>query len=295
MFTLFFAGEVYAPKAVYSGDLPEFHGENIGFVLRSAYIRAFAHLASRLSSLPNILGFDPMNEPHPGYIALSSLNYFNETTDLHLGYMPNALQSMSLASGIATSVPYFSRSWPHPSKRTRDDVLNEECVSAWLPGRKDIWLEEGVYVLPEVGKDGKVALGPRGVAYFATHPNTGGKVDFEKDFYVPFLRSFKLGIAEALGDSLAARWMFVEPVPNLGPPSWERGTTTPVAEKVCYSPHWYDIRVLYEKALWYGVSFDVLSLASVSYSYLCSFFIAYPNKHRALENFGNIHTSVVAA
>lgn len=290
MFTLFYAGEVYAPKAVYDGDIPEFQGENIGYVLRTAYIRAYSHLASRLRALPNILGFDPMNEPHPGYIALPSLHRFNETTDLHLGYMPNALQSMSLAAGLPTPVPYFSRTWPHPSKRVRDDVLNEGCVSAWLPGKKDVWLEEGVYSLPEDWKTGKVTLGPKGEGYFATHPNTGMKVDFEKDFYVPFLRSFKIGIAEALQDSLAGRWMFVEPVPNLGPPAWEKGTNPPEGEKVCYSPHWYDIRVLYEKALWYGVSFDTLSLAGVSNP---STLPATADIFRARANSGNIPTSVV--
>lgn len=293
MFTIFYAGEVYAPKAVYSGDLPEFQGENIGYVLRSAYIKAYAHLASRLSSLSNVLGYDPMNEPHPGYIALPSLHRHNENTELHLGHMPSALQSMALAAGLPTPVGYFERTWPHPSKRVRDDILNKERISAWLPGRKDIWLDEGVYILPTDKENGKFTLGPRGESYFATNPNTGKKADFEKDFYVPFLRSFKLGIARALQDSLAGRWMFVEPVPNLGPPAWAKGTNPPPGEKVCYSPHWYDIRVLYEKALWYGVSFDTLSLAGVS---IPTRYILIPipiNKFRAPANSGN--TPILAA
>ncbi|RPA95490.1 glycoside hydrolase [Choiromyces venosus 120613-1] len=261
MFTLFFAGEIFAPSAIYEGPNQEFQAKNIGQVLRTAYIRAYSHLASRLRHLPNILGFDAMNEPHPGYIALPSLHRFNETTDLHLGYMPNALESMSLAAGIPTSVGYFSRSWPHPSKRSRNEVLNTECKSAWLPGRKDIWQEEGVLAVD----DGKVELGPRGDSYFRTNPRTGDEIDFEKDCYVPFLRSFMQSVRDVIKGYSAGRWMFIEPVPNLGPPVWDDDATNKSEEQsICYSPHWYDIRVLYEKGLWYGVTFDVLSLAGGS-------------------------------
>ncbi len=41
-----------------------------------------------------------MNEPHYGYIGLDSLNEFDQNTNLHLGDMPNALESFALASGI---------------------------------------------------------------------------------------------------------------------------------------------------------------------------------------------------
>ncbi|PWW75721.1 Glycoside Hydrolase Family 5 protein [Tuber magnatum] len=261
MFTLFFAGEIFAPLAIYEGPIQEFQAKNIGQVLRTAYVRAYSHLASRLRDLPNILGFDAMNEPHPGYIALPSLHRFNENTDLHLGYMPNALESMSLAAGIPTSIGYFSRSWPHPSRRSRSEVLNKECKSAWLPGRRDIWQGEGVFTID----DGKVKLGPRGDSYFTTNPRTSDRIDFEKDCYVPFLRSFMQSVGDAVKGYNAGRWMFIEPVPNLGPPVWgDGGAENPAEQSICYSPHWYDIRVLYEKGLWYGVTFDVLSLASGS-------------------------------
>lgn len=264
MFTLFFAGEVFAPKALYDGPVTEFYGMNIGHVLRTSYIRAYAHLMAKLKEFPNVLGVDPLNEPHPGFIGLPSLLHFNENTDLHLGHMPNALQSMSLAAGIPTSVPYFSRAWPHPSKCTRYDILNQDHISAWLPGRADIWQDERVF---GISSDGSAVLGLKGASYFSHHPVTKENVDFERDFYVPFLRIFHKSISSSMTGGKAGNWLFVEPVPNLGPPKWSTPTAEPVklvAEKICYSPHWYDIRVLYEKALWYDVSFDVLSLASGS-------------------------------
>jgi hypothetical protein len=261
MFTLFFAGEVFAPHATYVGSNPEFQGANVGYVLRTAYIRAYTHMMSRLKDFPNIMGLDAMNEPHPGYIGLPSLHSFNENTDLHLGYMPNALQSMSLAAGVPTSVPYFSRTWPGPSSKTRNDTLNAKCISAWLAGRDDIWQTEGVFSVSEDGTS--VLLGKHGKSYFSKNPNTSAPVDFERDFYIPFVRSFQSAIAKVT-DGKSQNWMFIEPVPNIGPPEWEKEIQIP-GEKICYAPHWYDIRVLYEKALWYPISFDVLSLAAVGF------------------------------
>jgi hypothetical protein len=267
MFTLFFGGEVFAPKALYAGPKSEFYGMNVGYVLRTSYTRAYSHLMARLKDLPNVLGIDPMNEPHPGYIGLPSLHCFNENTELHLGHMPNALQSMALAAGVPTNVPYFSRAWPHPSERTRDDVLNEDRITAWLPGHNDVWQDERVFTVNEDGAS--VQLGPKGETYFLKQPVTGKRVDFEHDFYVPFIRSFHSSVKAAMTGGAAGTWLFVEPVPNLGPPVWSSPTFAAVdEEKVCYSPHWYDIRVLYEKSLWYAVSFDVLSLAGGSRNFL---------------------------
>jgi hypothetical protein len=271
MFTLFFAGEVFAPKALYNGPNAEFFGKNIGHVLRTSYTRAFTHLMTRLKDCSNVLGVDPMNEPHPGYIGLPSLHFFNETTELHLGHMPNALQSMALAAGVPTGVPYFSRSWPHPSRITRIDMLNEDRITAWLPGASDIWQDERVFT---ISSSGNVELGPKGLSYFFNHPITGAQIDFEREFYVPFVRSFHHAVIEAVAGGKAGTWLFVEPVPNLGPPEWVSPTSA--QEMICYSPHWYDIRALYEKGFSYTVSFDVLSLAAGSRNFLAHTYFGRP-------------------
>lgn len=269
MFTLFFAGEVFAPKALYTGDNVEFFGKNIGYVLRTSYIRAYARLMDMLKDLPNVLGVDPLNEPHPGYIGLPSLHRFNETTDLHLGYMPNALQSMALAAGIPTSTPYFSRSWPHPSKISRRDILNQDHISAWLPGATDIWQDERVFT---ISPSGAVELGPKGDKYFSTNPSTGAEIDFEQDHWIPFIRDFHRATVAAVEGGKAGTWLFVEPVPNAHPPVWP----STGHEKICYAPHWYDIRALYDKGLSYNISFDVLSLASGSRNMLAHTYFGSP-------------------
>ena len=212
-----------------------------------------------------------MNEPHAGYIGLPSMHSFNETTDLHLGYMPNALQSMSLAAGVPTSTPYFTRSWPHPSVITRKDVLNQDHISAWLPGAPDIWQEERVFTISTTGE---VEIGPKGDKYFATNPVTGGAIDFEQDFWIPFVRDFHRTMVKAVDGGKAGTWLFVEPIPNSHPPIWP--SNSDFEENICYAPHWYDIRALYEKGLSYTVSFDVLSLASGSRNMLAHTYFGAP-------------------
>jgi hypothetical protein len=69
MFTLFFGGRVYAPKCVIDGM-------NIQDYLQSHYIGAFTTLIERISKSgfnildEVVLGYDTLNEPHPGYIGI---------------------------------------------------------------------------------------------------------------------------------------------------------------------------------------------------------------------------------
>ncbi|KAF3931949.1 hypothetical protein ABW20_dc0101471 [Dactylellina cionopaga] len=268
MFTLFFGGEKWAPNCV----TPE--GENVGTVLRRAYCNAYAHLASRLKHLDNIIGFDPMNEPVPGYLGLFALTEFNENVYLHLGYMPSAVQGMALAGGAQVNDVYiYRRSWPGPSVRPLhpEATINTQHHKVWTG--PDIWKDLGVYKLTEKGNP---ILGEKGYTYFRNEHDTGEVVNFERDYYVPFVRQYQAGIKKALEGGKAADWIFVEPIPNLDPPTFtptgdvsfpsEHGLSDEVAthDNLVYAPHWYDVRVLYEKALWYTVNFNVTELAKGS-------------------------------
>ncbi|KAK6358966.1 hypothetical protein TWF696_000138 [Orbilia brochopaga] len=271
MFTLFFGGEKWAPNCV----TPD--GENIGTVLRRAYCNAYAHLAMRLKHLDNIIGFDPMNEPTPGYIGLHALTEFDENIYLHLGDMPNAVQGMAMAGGAkATDVFTYRRSWPGPSVRPLypEVTINGKKEKAWIG--LDIWKDLGLY---ELSPKGNPIVGGKGYSYFRNEHDTGEPVNFERDYYVPFVRQYQAAIKKALEGGKAGDWMFVEPIPNLDPPSFKSPTTLPSTagdpssglsgeiathDHLVYAPHWYDIRVLYEKELWYPVSFNVTELAKGS-------------------------------
>lgn len=53
MFTLFWAGDVFAPNHT-------FDGQSIQQLLQSSFINAFKHLAERLQHLRNVVGFEVM-------------------------------------------------------------------------------------------------------------------------------------------------------------------------------------------------------------------------------------------
>ncbi|EWC48947.1 hypothetical protein DRE_00252 [Drechslerella stenobrocha 248] len=266
MFTLFFGGEKWAPNCV----TPD--GENVGAVLRRAYCNAYAYLASRVKHLDNIVGFDPMNEPTPGYLGLFALTEFDENVYLHLGYMPNALQGMALAGGARVEeVQNYRRSWPGPSVQGTPVNLNSKHHKSWVG--PDIWKDLGVYKLSEKGHP---ILGDKSYTYFRNEHDTGEPVNFERDYYVPFVRQYQAAIKKALDGGKAADWIFVEPIPNLDPPSFKpfapvisahgEDLSDEIAthDHLVYAPHWYDIRVLFEKELWYPVNFNVTELAKGS-------------------------------
>ena len=56
LFTLFFAGDRFAPDFRIDGEPAQAY-------LQGRYVRALAHLAAALRRRPNVVGFGSMNEP----------------------------------------------------------------------------------------------------------------------------------------------------------------------------------------------------------------------------------------
>jgi hypothetical protein len=131
MFTLFWAGNDFAPGASYKGmTCQEF--------LQHHYVECYKHLASRLKGLEAVIGFEAMNEPHYGYIGVKNL-IFDERKELRLSNSPTPLESFALGSGECLEVAYYRKSWPIPTKQAGTRLLNPARKSAWLPGRSCIW------------------------------------------------------------------------------------------------------------------------------------------------------------
>ncbi|TGZ76783.1 glycoside hydrolase [Ascodesmis nigricans] len=246
MFTIFFAGKELAPSALYQGAEEEFKGWNVGDVLQEAYVRAFGRLLRRVVEVQGgqggLLGVDPMNEPHPGYIGLETLARWDETTDLHLGWMPSPIEGMRLAGGEAVEVAWYERCWPGPSWPQKRELRNSGRQRVWKHGRDDIWAVEGVYS-PSTGEVDNT--------YFSRR-----EADFNQ-LYTSFLTKFYSAITTS-HPSLQHLYLFLEPLPNAPPPPLPPAIPR---DRIIYSPHWYDIRVLFEKHLTPWISFDVLSLA----------------------------------
>ena len=238
MFTLFWAGDAYAPSFMVCG-------EGVQGYLQRHYIGAMAALARALRGLPNVLGFGTMNEPMPGYLGVKRLDRI--AGPLRNGHMPTALQGMGLASGVPTAVGYHSTGSLYcliTGRPQQREVLNAEGASVWVEGRGCPWRAEGVWSVEEGGK-----LRVAKPEYFAG-------ADFGKEHYLPFARRYAAAIQEALG-SADAPMCFVEmPPADLGLCSFPSIGKEELPNAI-NAAHWYDQITLFAKRYFGSLSWDV--------------------------------------
>lgn len=286
MFTLFFAGNDFAPQLRVSD-------EPIQEYLQRHYCAAMQQVALRLKDLANVVGFEAMNEPSSGYPGCPDLGApFGR---LKLGDHPTPFQSMLLASGIPQPV----ETWKLGSlslKKTGSRWLNTAGERLWLAGNECIWKQHGVWDIDRSGKP--VLLRPD---YFA---RVGGRtVDFNQDYLMPFTRRYARAIREVMPQAL----IFFECDPNhliphergVKSPEWgvkspERGQEDE-ADGLVYAPHWYDALTLLTKKYTSLVGVDeqtgkvVLGAGRIRKS-----FAAQMARHKATaaQNFGGIPTLI---
>src|SRR5579864_2983233 len=98
MFTLFFAGREYAPKAILDGV-------NIQDYLQNHYFNALQYLAQRIHDAKNIedttvIGWENFNEASTGMVGCTDLNLKPSTEALRETTCPSPFQCMLLGQGI---------------------------------------------------------------------------------------------------------------------------------------------------------------------------------------------------
>ncbi|KAJ6520077.1 glycoside hydrolase [Mycena sanguinolenta] len=241
MATCFWGGDAFTPKLL----IRDRHGNDVPVqqFLQKAYLDMWEVLAKAVGDLDAVLGFEMMNEPHRGYIDLKSLHEFDYNTDLHLAYVPSPFQSYQLGAGHPTSVSFWSRSFPMPTTKTSEAVLNTSGRKAW---RSDgptvgecVWAMHGVWGWDR-NKNVAVVLREN---YFVKHPLNGEKIDWYTDFYYPFLHKW---VDRVRSVSTPGKIIFVEAIPNeFCPASWTPEHRVP---DMVYAPHWYDLNALFSKA-----------------------------------------------
>jgi len=164
MFTLFFGGSDFAPQTIIDGDsAQEF--------LQRHYINSLKKLASYLKDLPNVVGFDTMNEPVEGYIGIEDLN--QRYTTVEKGFIPTPFQSMQLGSGIPLELEIWERGIWGP-RVVGKQVLNPDGKSIWMEGFDPIWKVNGIWGITTSGEPN--LLRPD---YFI---NLNGRIFVEKGF-----------------------------------------------------------------------------------------------------------------
>jgi len=220
MWTLFFAGDTFAPHARV-GD------HSVEAFLQSHYLGAMRAVAERLADLDHVIGFDTLNEPGTGYIG----HQLEAPLSRMGGPVWSALDGLAVASGLTRTLPVV----PFGTRAaTGVQVVNPAQVPIWLPGRSDPFREAGAW---DIGPDGAAqALQPD---YFAVH--LGRRVDAEEDHMAPFFRAVATTVRAVRDDWL----IFAE----VDPFAASRGGRFPkdCPERTVNASHWYDLACLVTK------------------------------------------------
>jgi len=215
MWTLFFAGNDFAPRTLIEGDpVQEF--------LQRHYLGAMRAVAHKLRDLPNVAGYDTLNEPHPGFIGLPDVDSY--PSPVRSWCCPTVFQSMLLGAGYPQDVGYWELALPQPRQRgTRR--MNAHGVRAWRQGYDPIWQVHGVW---GPGPDRQPRL--LRPDYFR---RVGGRpVDFYRDYMQPFLNC----VAHAVRQEDPGAIIFLESAPGDSNVHW----TAQDAPGVVHAAHWYD-------------------------------------------------------
>ena len=231
MFTLFFGGNDFAPKT-------KIDGEPVQDYLQGHYFNSMKQVVTRLKGLPNVVGYDTLNEPSNGYIGHADLR--EKIGRLRMGLFPTPWQSIQLASGYPQIVDVMVRDLLG-ERKTGEKLLHPGEVSLWKEGYTCIWKQNGVWDLNAAGKP--VLLQP---AYFASIK--GRPVDFNQDYLVPFAQRYASMVT--LVDE--RKFIFFEQVPEMTPPTFQPGEF----KEMVFAPHWYDGMTLVLKAYVPNLNFD---------------------------------------
>ena len=243
IFTLFFAGKEYAPKAIIDG-------KNIQDYLQDHFIEANRHLARRIKEAGDlesdvVIGWESINEPNRGLIGWQDITVIPEDQKLQKGPSPTAWQAILTGSGRACEMDSWEFGGLGPYK-AGTELVDPKGDSAWLPAHYDdskygwqrdpgwklgecIWAQHGVW---EPSSDRVLKKN-----YFARDPRSGKKIDYEyftNAFFMPYYRKHRQAIKTVLEDAI----MFCQP-PVLEIPPSIKGTEDDDPNMV-FAPHFYD-------------------------------------------------------
>lgn len=131
MFTLFFAGNEFAPKCC-------LNGVNIQDYLQDKFIECVMTFCARIKQkTPQlfeqncIIGLESINEPNRGFLGDKNLGVISTERNLKRGTTPTGFQSFVLGEGFATLVDEYDITIFGPAKKGTKQV-EPEGKSCWL-------------------------------------------------------------------------------------------------------------------------------------------------------------------
>jgi len=174
MWTLFFAGRDFAPSLVIDGL-------NVQYYMQEHYLGAQREIARRVRDLPNVMGFDSLNEPHWGWIGERlSYRHLGPSEDNPYRAAPglawSPLDGLLVSRGISRAVPMLEFDRASRTMLAKcDQMMNPKRISIWKEGAIDPFEQAGAWRLNadgsfEVLRDNFFQrVGDRSVDYIADY------------------------------------------------------------------------------------------------------------------------------
>jgi hypothetical protein len=239
MFTLFFAGDDYAPgihvNSYYAKLYHTHHNHHNGMqtqqqqqqqvsiqkFLQKFYLLFIDTVAQKLKDKSNIIGFNSMNEPSNGYVGVKDLR--KRALPMPFGTSHSYFDGMRMGAGEVMKRQFYS----FPFTFHSEQIVNPEGIMAWKSPDHDIWRKVGVYGIDK--NTGKVML--HRPHYFSLN----GK-DFINEYMLPLLQKIQTSIAGHNPKFI----LYAEPFIDVNDHQSIRAPQSLDCNKFAWAPHWYD-------------------------------------------------------
>ncbi|MEX2681787.1 MAG: cellulase family glycosylhydrolase [Candidatus Sigynarchaeota archaeon] len=224
MWTLFFSGRDFAPEFTIDGV-------NVQDYMQGHYIQCMRAVAERVKDLPNVMGFDSLNEPRSGWAGIAMNDRHLKATKNNPalpGIAWSPIDCLYAASGHAVTIPVLElRIAKLGIVPVREVVVNKNRIRLWREGRGDPFQAAGAWRLKDDGK-------PEILRNDFFQVVNGRKVNFTTDYMVPFI--FK--VADAI-QAINPGWMiFGEKDPK--ETVYDRSFPASMPKNFVNASHWYD-------------------------------------------------------
>ncbi|MHA1672591.1 MAG: cellulase family glycosylhydrolase [Promethearchaeota archaeon] len=236
MWTLFFGGKDFAPTM-------RIDGKNVQEYLQLHFINSVEEIAKLVSDLPNVIGFDSLNEPSEGWIGhfLDNRSELPANQPKALGKIWQPIQALYSSNGYTVELP-VQRVNIFKGGIVSDStyIANTSKQSIWFEGHSDPFQSAGAWRL-NTDKSFTVLQND----FFRVRE--GNPVEFDRDYLFPFIQQLTKVIRNYNQD-----WMiFAEK-----PPGSSREFPLNVPENMVNASHWYDIVTLGTKRFNYPITLD---------------------------------------
>lgn len=212
MWSLFWGGRFFTPDF-------EVEGENIQDFLQGRYLGAMDAVARRVKDLPNVIGFDTLNEPGYGWFG-TSLTYRHTRRSEAFPFHPadgpalSPMDQLDILAGRPVTAPVLRR-----SEVVGEQVMNPDGVRVWTGTdpfeahlREDLFSHAG-----------------------------GHQLGLSENAYGPFFGR----VAETIRAHNPDWAIFAEMDPWAS--TARRGFPEKLPERTVNASHWYDARLLHTK------------------------------------------------